>query len=507
MHMLQKGVANANANAIWLDASMPEIDEAVRAADSARSAWGELSHFDRAAVLRALGTRLRAHRDGLAELALAETSLPLSRLDGEIERTAFQLEHFADMIVRGEHLGILIEDAVPGGPPSGHPDLRRINVSLSGPIAVFAASNFPFAFSVLGGDTASALAAGCVVVVKAHPGHPKTSAAVAEVAHQVLEEHGLPSAVVALVTCERDSAAALVGHSLISAVGFTGSVAGGRALADIAAARDAPIPFFGELGSVNPFIVMPTAARTAADELAEILTSSITAGVGQFCTRPGLVLVPDSAAGDELLASLAARLNAAPSGPMLTAAILGTYQRRISECLETGAVTVLAGAAGIADSVPCPTLVTTSANAFILHAALRAEIFGPAALAVRYSEIRHIEEVLKEVRGCLAVTFFCRGDDYRVAQRLVPIATRVAGRIVFDEVPTGVAIAHAQTHGGPYPASTAPASTSVGFMAIHRFLRPVTFQGAPDELLPKELARANPLMLSRNINGSINRAR
>lgn len=495
-------IAATPVNSIWINANLEDIDLAVAAAEDARLAWAGLTHAERGDVLRALAARMRGQREGLARIASSETSLPLPRLDGEIERTAFQLEHFAEYIEHGEHLGIVIDEAVPGGPPAGHPDLRRMNIPLLGPVVVFAASNFPFAFSVLGGDTASALAAGCPVVLKGHPGHPRTSAAVAELAQQVFAELGLPTGVLSLVTCERTAAVALVAHPAVVAVAFTGSLAGGRALADVAAARPTPIPFFGELGSLNPFIVMPFAAEMASDEVAEALVNSITMGVGQFCTRPGLVLAPGSPAGERLVAAMATRLRSASSGAMLTQGILHSYSQRVSAFMQTGQVNVLAGAEVVSGMLPMPTLLTTSVEAFLSHTTLREEIFGPAVLVVRYGDLQQIEQCLAAVAGTLTLTFCARdGDDVSVKQ-LLPKATSIAGRVLFEGVPTGVAVAYAQTHGGPYPASTRPESTSVGFTAIHRFLRPVTFQDAPDHLLPQELCRDNPLRLARRVIAS-----
>lgn len=475
--------------ACWSDSSAEEIDLAALRARAVAGDFAATSPALRAALLRAIGQRLLAARAALVALADRETGLGLPRLNGELERTVYQLEQFALALDQGGVHLLLDEPAVAGAPPRGRPRMTRIRVPL-GPVAVFAASNFPFAFSVAGGDTASALAAACPVIVKAHPAHPALSLALAEQVQAAVAECGLPAAVFQLL----QGAGIAVGVQLVqapamAAVAFTGSLKAGRALADLAAARPRPIPFFGELGSVNPLILLPAALATDSAPRAEALAQSITLGAGQFCTSPGVVLVPQGEAGDGFVRELSAQLaRLAPHG-MLTAGIRRGFESGVHSWRQARGVQLLAGQTGSAAATPSATLVQVSAADYLDQPALQHEVFGPAALVVRTATVAQMVDVLEAIGGTLTVTIW--GMDGAAAaltheiQALVRKAIDVAGRVLFAGVPTGVAVTAAQQHGGPYPASTAPATTSVGLAAMDRFLRPVALQDAPEGLMQR----------------------
>lgn len=475
--------------ACWSDSSAEEIDRAALRARAEASDFAATSPALRAVLLRAMGQRLLAARAALVALADRETGLGLPRLNGELERTVYQLEQFALALDQGGVHLLLDEPAVAGAPPRGRPRMTRIRVPL-GPVAVFAASNFPFAFSVAGGDTASALAAACPVIVKAHPAHPALSLALAEQVQAAVAECGLPAAVFQLL----QGAGIAVGVQLVqapamAAVAFTGSLKAGRALADLAAARPRPIPFFGELGSVNPLILLPAALAEDSAQRAEALAQSITLGAGQFCTSPGVILLPQGEAGDGFVRELAAQLARLAPHAMLTAGMRRSFESGVHAWRQARGVQLLAGQTAGAGATPSATLVQVSAADYLDQPALQHEVFGPAALVVRTATVAQMEQVLEAIGGTLTVTLW--GMDGTAAaftheiQALVRKAIDVAGRVLFAGVPTGVAVTAAQQHGGPYPASTAPATTSVGLAAMDRFLRPVALQDAPEGLLQR----------------------
>ncbi|WP_042413783.1 aldehyde dehydrogenase (NADP(+)) [Streptacidiphilus anmyonensis] len=478
------------------------VDAAVRAAHAALPALAERAR--RAALLRAAAERLHAAGPELIAAADAETALGTARLTGELARTVFQLRYFADLVDHaaepGGFLDVRRDSADPGLTPP-RPDLYRVKLPL-GVVGVFAASNFPFAFSVPGGDTASALAAGCPVVVKAHPDHPETSERVAAVLREAVREVGLPEGTIGLVH-GFEAGPGLVRHPLLAGVGFTGSARGGRALFDVAAARPRPIPFHGELGSVNPVLVTEAAltgtgadpgpgtgtGTGAAEELARGLVGSFTLGMGQFCTKPGLVLVPAGAAGDAFEKAVADAAAQVPAGVLLDArmreAFLDGFARRaglgdVQTVAPAGSVptpeTPLAVRAGVL-SVPAASALRGS------HEALLEECFGPATVLVRYADPAEAEAILARLDGCLTATLHTPAADPDAPALLAALA-RFAGRVLFGGWPTGVAVADAMHHGGPYPASTS-AATSVGATSVERWLRPVSFQTVPEALLPR----------------------
>lgn len=465
--------------AAWAASTAEEIDAAVAAAAQAAALFAATSAAERAALLRDLAEALLAGRDTLVPLADRESGLGLARLGGELDRTAFQLRGFADVLERGIVHAVIDDAAVAGMPPAGRPRMLRVRVPL-GPVAMFSASNFPFAFSVLGGDTAAALAAGCPVVVKSHPAHPELSRQTVALARQVVAARGLPAGVFQSVEgAAVETGVRLVQAPAIAAVAFTGSFHGGMALARVAAERARPIPFYGELGSVNPLVVLPPVVPSQGAALAETLAASICQGAGQFCTSPGLVIVRQDAAGDAFVQTLADRLAAQTPHAMLTPGIRHAFEQGVGAwSRHAGVQTLVPGGAGL-DALPRPFLGQVQAGDFIADARLQTEVFGAAALVVRVDSLAQTLDVLRAVGGALAVTLWGADSDTPEPRDLVRAATQVAGRVLFAGVPTGVAVTAAQQHGGPFPASTAPATTSVGYAALDRFLRPVALQEAP----------------------------
>ena len=468
----------------WAESTTQEIDAAVAAAVAAAGAFAHLSAAARAALLRALSDALEANRHELILLADRETALGQPRLQGEFDRTLFQLRGFAQVLESGGGPAVINDLAIGGPPPAGRPHLLRTQVPL-GPVAMFAVSNFPFAFSVLGGDTASALAAGCPVVVKAHPAHPELSRRVAALAQACVAEQGLHSGVFQWVQGEsRAVGTHLIQSPGVAAVAFTGSFTGGSALARLASERAQPIPFFGELGSINPLVILPEALQMETSAgLAKTLAGSICLGSGQFCTSPGVIVLPEGSAGDALVQDMVREMDGQQLHPMLSTSIRAAFDRGVAFWSSHAAVTLLTRADQAPDLEPRPVLAQLSASDFIAELALQDEVFGSAALVVRTRSSADVLQVLKAIRGSLTVTLWGVPSDATTpsqdVQNLVSMAMQIAGRVLFSGVPTGVAVTAAQHHGGPFPASTAPSTTSVGYCAMDRFLRPVALQDAP----------------------------
>ncbi len=474
-----------------LPAPSTTSDTRARAAEAAAAApgWAATADADRARALRAVADALDGASDELVVAADAETALGQARLTGEVARTSGQLRMFAELIERGSHLDPVITE---GDPATGRPDVRRMQVAI-GPAAVFAASNFPFAFSVAGGDTASALAAGCPVVVKAHEGHPLTSRLTADLVSGALRDAGCPDGVFSIVFGQ-SAGAELVVSPEIRAVGFTGSLAGATALTALIQTREDPIPFFGELGSVNPVVVLPDAATQAASAIADGYAQSLTLGSGQFCTNPGLMFVPDSPA---LLESIAEAIATTTGATMLTPRIRDQYETRVSEPAWSELVQLGRGTAGGSEA-PEPQVRTVALEEFAQRlGALTQERFGPAGLIVTYSDIEALLAVLGQLPGSLTGSVHARDAELDLAARVAQALRPRVGRLIFNGWPTGVAVCWAMMHGGPWPASSAPWSTSVGGRAIDRWLVAVAYQDWPDELLPAPLRRANPRGLDR----------
>ncbi|GAB90163.1 aldehyde dehydrogenase (NADP(+)) [Gordonia rhizosphera] len=478
-------------DALLSDTTTAELEAVLTAAADCAPHWESVAPRDRARVLNVVADALEAHTDRLVRVAQVETGLPEARLSGEVKRTCVQLRMFADELIDGGFLDVIVDHADPDFALGPRPDLRRYQIPI-GPVLVFAASNFPFAFSVAGTDTASALAAGCPVIIKAHPGHPQTSADTAAVVTDALRSAGAPDGVFALIAGV-DAGVAALQDNRITAAAFTGSVAGGRALFDIAAARPIPITFFGELGSVNPVIVTAGALHERAAEIADGFVGSFTLGAGQFCTKPGILLVP---AGSTIVDAIVERTQQVSPARMLTSRIVDGYRQRLETVTAIPVVTVLVEGrelphhSGVAQV--SPTLLAVSVDRLVAEAdTLFEETFGPTAIVVEYHDDGDLCRVLQRLHGTLTVTVHTRTEPTETErahlQRIISLAASRAGRLVFNGWPTGVAVTAAQHHGGPYPATTAVAHTSVGTTAMRRFLRPITYQDAPVGLLPDAL--------------------
>lgn len=483
MHTLQSINARTGQafGPVFVASAATEVDAAVQAASDAFEVWQGSSGAQRSALLEALAQGLQDARETLVALADEETGLGLPRLNGELDRTAFQLRRFGALAASGAAFAHTDDPAVAGPPPAGHPHMQRWHLPL-GPVAMFAASNFPFAFSVLGGDTASALAAGCTVVVKAHPGHPQTSQQVWQLVQRTLQAQGWPAGLVGMVQgAGHEVGVALVMHPGIAAGAFTGSTRGGAALQAAAQQRLRPMPFYGELGAINPVVATSEALQAGGSALAQALAGSITMGCGQFCTNPGLLVLERSAAAQAFVADVVQALAAAQPHAMLTPGMRSAWQSGVQAQLAAGAQALLHEPT---DAVqPRPFLAQVDAPVFVRTAALHDEVFGPSSLVVWCDSAAEVAQVLRAVGGSLTVTLWGAQGDGPAARALVRVAMHTAGRVLFAGMPTGVAVTAAQQHGGPWPASTAPMTTSVGDAALLRFLRPVALQDAPAWLL------------------------
>ncbi|MFD3560658.1 MULTISPECIES: aldehyde dehydrogenase (NADP(+)) [unclassified Streptomyces] len=486
---------------VAVEATAQEVDQAVRAARAAAGALADRTV--RAAFLRSAAELLDASKDHLVEAADAETALGPVRLTGELARTSYQLRAFADIVDEGAFLGVVIDHPDDSATPP-IPDLRRYKVPL-GVVAVYSASNFPFAFSVPGGDTASALAAGCPVVVKAHPDHPATSELVASVLRRAAAQHGIPEGVLGLVH-GFEAGVELVKHPLVSAAGFTGSVRGGRALFDAAAARPVPIPFHGELGSLNPVVITAEAVAERAEQIGAGLAGSMTLGVGQFCVKPGLVFAPVGADGDRLVKSLTDAVSDTEAGVLLDHRMRDNFVAGVAERAALPDVDAPVTPGAGSEHTVSPGFLTVPAQRLATdggHDLLLEECFGPVTVVARYEDDAEVTAVLSRLPGNLSATVHLSAGEAagqgRGAEILAEL-TPLAGRVLVNGWPTGVAVAPAQHHGGPYPATTST-STSVGGTAVERWLRPVAYQNTPEALLPPELRDDNPLGLPRRYEG------
>lgn len=460
-----------------------EVARAVEAAEAAFATYGWTSRAARAAFLEAIAANIEAAGADITAIGTRETGLPAARLEGERGRTTGQLRLFASHIREGAYLDRRIDPALPDRTPP-RPEIRMIQRPI-GPVAVFGASNFPLAFSTAGGDTASALAAGCPVVVKGHPAHPGTGEIVAEAIIEAARSCGLPPGVFSLVQgSTRELGSALVQHPLIRAVGFTGSLGAGRALFDLCARRPEPIPFFGELGSVNPMFLLPGALAAEADAIARGWAASLTQGAGQFCTNPGVVVMIGGAAADRFTDAAKAALASVQAQPMLTTGIADAFRDgRDRIAATTGVRAVLTSVCDLRQATPY-VFETTGAD-WLANAALGHEVFGPLGLIVRVADAEEMLAVARSLVGQLTCALHMKTEDLPLAQVLLPVLERKAGRILANGYPTGVEVCDAMVHGGPYPASTNFGATSVGTLAIRRFLRPVCYQNLSPELLPE----------------------
>jgi alpha-ketoglutaric semialdehyde dehydrogenase len=503
--LLSIAAATGEAHAVpFLTATEAEVSAAVDAASAAYPAYRALPAEARAKFLDAIAEEIDALGDDFIAEVSRETALPAGRLQGERSRTSNQMRLFAKVLRRGDFYGARIDTALPQRQPLPRPDLRQYRIGV-GPVAVFGASNFPLAFSVAGGDTAAALAAGCPVVFKAHSGHLITSELVADAIERAVKRSGVPAGTFNMIYGDRVGAQ-LVKSAGIQAVGFTGSLRGGRALCDMAAARPQPIPVFAEMSSINPIIVLPQALATRGEAIARDLIGSVVVGVGQLCTSPGLVLGVRSPELTKFIEQLREATLAQTPQTMLNSAGLKTYGGGVERLSKVPGVVVLA-AGGSSETQAVPHLFKAEASVlFTKEAPLEEEVFGPATVIVELESREQLIDFARNMHGQLTATLQAQPEDLRAHQDLIALLEQKAGRLLVNGFPTGVEVSDAMVHGGPYPATSDSRGTSVGTAAIDRFLRPICYQNYPDELLPAALQNSNPLGLLRLVDGEPSKA-
>lgn len=475
-----------------------QLDKVVYQSEAAFEQYKITSLAERAAFLRKIADQLEAIKEALIRTACEESHLPEGRITGELGRTTGQIRLFAKYVEEGTWLEVTIDHGDPERTPAPKPDLRRMLVPL-GPVAVFGASNFPLAFSTAGGDSISALAAGCTVVYKGHPGHPKTSLMVFEAIQQAIAAAGLPEGVFQHVEGGISEGQTLVQHPAIKAVGFTGSFKGGKALFDLANSRPEPIPVYAEMGSINPIIAFESALANS-EQVAGQYAQSLTLGAGQFCTNPGVIFVPADMA--EAFAQNTGKVLADAAGQaMLHEGIQTAYHQSLDHLADTGGLKWIQKAA--AKDAGHPALALTDLDTWIKSPSLQEEVFGPFGIVVAYDSIAALLKAAKTLQGQLTITLWASESELTDQAALINTLQDKCGRLLFGGVPTGVEVGHAMQHGGPFPATTDSRSTSVGVYAIKRFARPFAYQNCPDGLLPKELKEANPLDIIRTVDGEV----
>ncbi|WP_316845622.1 aldehyde dehydrogenase (NADP(+)) [Pedobacter psychrodurus] len=493
----------------FFKASESLVNDALTAATTAFQSYRSLNKDLKAAFLNAIADEIASLGDELVNRASAESGLPLGRLQGELGRTTGQLRLFANLVAEGSWVDAIIDTALPERQPLPRSDIRRMLIPI-GPVVVFGASNFPLAFSVAGGDTASALASGCPVVVKAHPAHYGTSALVGGAIIKAAEKTGMPKGVFSLLYDDGYTiGASLVKHPLSKAVTFTGSFKGGMALINLAQEREQPIPVFAEMGSINPVIFLPKAIENQAEELAKKYAASITLGAGQFCTNPGLLLAVQSPALENFKTVLKESISTVPSATMLTEGIANNYGKLSEEIVSEGGVELLSASTLKNNELQNQSeakIAQVSAADFIKNPKLREEIFGPYSLLVVAQDIAELEKAIAVLEGQLTVTLMAEKQELQNYQTLVNKLTDKTGRIILNGVPTGVEVCAAMQHGGPFPATNDSRFTSVGSTAIHRFARPLAYQDWEQDLLPDELKDGNPLGIFRTINQKLTKS-
>ena len=488
---------------MYPDISLTDLHQTMETAWEAFLSFRKTSPAQRAALLRRIAHKLEHSGDELIRMAMQETHLPEGRLKNERGRTCFQLTSYADACEQGIWLEARIDTALPERVPP-RPDIHKMNTAL-GPVVVFGASNFPFAYSTAGGDTATALAAGCPVIVKAHPAHPETSAFVAQLISEAVAETNMPSGVFQHVFgASFEVGKALAMHPYTKAVGFTGSFSGGKQLYDWAQQRPEPIPVFSEMGSTNPVFILPEKLAVQSDWLAEQLAGSITLGVGQFCTNPGLIITTESEGLDAFLQALSTRIRAVQPSPMLHAGISQAYQLHREKGLSQPGVSLLS----TADQAPAngegqPTIAVVSGATFLANPQLHKEVFGPYSLVIRCADQAQMNEVALSLDGQLTCSLMATEADLQAHTNLTDIVSIKCGRLNVNTVPTGVEVCWSMQHGGPFPATTDSRFGSVGPDAIRRFVRPISYQNVPQTFLPDELKDSNPLKIPRVENGRL----
>ena len=490
----------------FFSAGTDAVDLAASLAHEAFATYSRISGREKGKFLRTMAAKLEGAVDALVERAEQESALPKTRLQGETARTCGQLRLFAQVVEEGSWVMARIDRADAGRKPAPRPDLRSMLHPL-GPVVVFGASNFPLAFSVAGGDTASALAAGNPVIVKGHPAHPGTSELVGQLVRESVQECGLPEGVFSLLLDSGTGVGVtLVKHPLVKAVGFTGSHSAGRALMDLAAARPEPIPVFAEMSSTNPVFILPGALRQSGDELATGAYASVTLGAGQFCTKPGLLFLPQNGDATNFIEKLGKLVVESRQFNLLTSGIRTAYRSATAHRQTEKGVKLLAARRASGDDQELgvgAALFEVDSESFLQNPDLAGEVFGPATLVIRHSSHAQVLELARNLGGHLTATIHGTEADLREFSDLLAILKTKVGRLVFNGFPTGVEVSHAMVHGGPYPSTSDGRSTSVGSGAIFRFCRPVCYQGFPESTLPDELRDANPLGIWRMLDGEM----
>ena len=486
------------------EASKEEIVQAADIASEAFITYSKISGIRKAEFLRTIADEIEALGDKLLEVYSLESGLPNGRAIGERGRTLGQLRAFANHIENGNWVDASIDTAQPERKPMPKVDLRKMNVAL-GPVVVFGASNFPFAFSTAGGDTAAALAAGCPVIVKSHPMHAATGEMVSSAVIKAANKTGMPNGVFSnLNSSGIEVGQELVKHPKVKAVGFTGSIRGGRALYDLAANRDEPIPVFAEMGSINPVILLPIALKNRAEAIAKTYASSITLGTGQFCTNPGLIIGIKSEGLTSFVDTLAAQIIEVEPSCMLHSNISDAYNTNKANALSQSGIEVLASYNNdVKPNYAKQLVATVEGDTFLNNPILHHEVFGPFSLVVQCKNVEQLESIITNLEGQLTGTIISDENEVTSYYKIVEALQNRVGRIIFNGVPTGVEVCTSMLHGGPYPASTDSRFTAVGVDSIKRFVRPFSYQDWPNYLLPDELKNENPLEITRMINGTL----
>ncbi|MEP6849355.1 MAG: aldehyde dehydrogenase (NADP(+)) [Acidobacteriota bacterium] len=486
----------------YFEATIDEINEAVLKANEAFQKYRIKSGQEKAILLETIAEEITALGDDLIKRCCNETGLPEARIIGELGRTIKQLNLFAQLLRESSWVDARIDTAIPARQPIPKPDIRSLQKPL-GAVGIFGASNFPLAFSVAGGDTVSALAAGCTVVVKAHPAHPGTCEMIAAAFQKAIEKSDLPDGIFSMVQGSSvEVGMAIVKHPLIKAIGFTGSFKGGKAIFDAAVRREEPIPVYAEMGSTNPVFILPNTLQKNGETIAKGLAGSVTLGVGQFCTNPGIVVIQNSDDSQIFQRQLAKNIQDVDAGVMLTSEIQEAYGSGIATLAEqSGVELITSGANKNEPNHAAAHLLKTSAAYFLSNGLLQEEVFGPSTLAVEANSREELLKIAQNLSGHLTATIFGTEEDFKNFGELISILEQKVGRLIINGFPTGVEVCDSMVHGGPFPATTDCRTTSVGTAAITRFTRPVCYQNFPDSLLPDELKNNNPLGVRRIING------
>lgn len=488
----------------FTEATEDEINEAVALASEAFKKFKSVSGKQKAAFLNSVADEILALDDELISVYCSETGLPEGRAKGERGRTVGQLRMFANLVEEGSWVEATIDTAIPDRTPLPKSDIRKMNIPL-GPVVVFGASNFPLAYSTAGGDTAAALASGCPVIVKSHPMHAGTGELVSSAIISAAQKTGMPNGVFSnLNSSGIEVGVALVEHPKVKAVGFTGSIRGGRALLDLAAKREEPIPVFAEMGSINPVVILPNALEKRGNELAQTYAKSITLGTGQFCTNPGLILGIKSEALTNFTKQLAEEIVEIAPSVMLHPNIMGAYESNRSKAISQPNLDVVMQYENeVAPNHARQTITTVEGSTFLNNTALHQEVFGPFSMVVQCSDADELEKIISELEGQLTGTVISENDEAAAYGQVIEALQNRVGRIIYNGVPTGVEVCPSMVHGGPYPSSTDSRFTAVGIHSIKRWVRPFSYQDWPNDLLPMELKNENPLKISRQVNGKM----